>query len=105
MASETKVPNPLLHPFLFIFELVQWLIGKILSPDPPNPSTHLGRPKIAIIGAGITGVSSAAHCIGHGFDVVIFEAGDKESLGGIWSVSIDHWHLGKMLPKEECRYD
>lgn len=79
--------NPLLHPFLFIFQMFQWLTGRILSPDPPSPSTRLSRPKIAIIGAGITGVSSAAHCIGHGFDVVLFEAGDEKSLGGIWSVS------------------
>lgn len=87
MASGSKVENPLLHPFLFIFQLLQWLVDKILSPEPPNPSTRLVRPKIAVIGAGITGVTSAAHCIGHGFEVVIFEAGDKKSLGGIWSVS------------------
>ncbi|KAI0132988.1 monooxygenase [Xylariales sp. AK1849] len=85
MPSESRVENPLSHPFLFGFQLLQWLIDKILSPDPPNPSTRLGRPKIAVIGAGITGVTSAAHCIGHGFDVVIFEAGDKDALGGIWS--------------------
>lgn len=78
--------NPLLHPFLFLFQLFQWCVAKVLAPEPPNPSTRLGRPKIAVIGAGITGVTSAAHCIGHGFDVVIFEAGDRESLGGIWSV-------------------
>ena len=43
--------------------------------------------KIAIIGAGITGVTAAAHCVGHGFDVVIFEKGGRDSLGGIWSAS------------------
>ncbi|EHK97331.1 putative Dimethylaniline monooxygenase [Glarea lozoyensis 74030] len=48
-------------------------------------NNELGRPKIAIIGAGLTGVSAAAHCVGHGFDVQIFEAGPKEHLGGIWS--------------------
>lgn len=69
---------------------MQWLLDKILSPASPNPNKRLGRPKIAIIGAGITGVSSAAHCVGHGFDVVIFEAGDEKSLGGIWSVSLKH---------------
>ncbi|KAH6658891.1 monooxygenase [Truncatella angustata] len=85
MPSESRVHNPFLHPFLFVFQLMQWITDKILSPDPPNPSTRLGRPKIAVIGAGITGVTSAAHCIGHGFDVVIFEAGDEKSIGGIWS--------------------
>ncbi|KAI5926176.1 monooxygenase [Camillea tinctor] len=73
------------YPFVFIFEAWQWFAARIFSPTPPGPSTHLGRPKIAIIGAGITGVTSAAHCIGHGFDVVIFEAGDEKNLGGIWS--------------------
>jgi heterodisulfide reductase subunit A-like polyferredoxin len=90
MPSESRIQNPVFHPLLFIFQLIQWIADKILSPEPPNPSTRLGRPKIAVIGAGITGVTSAAHCIGHGFDVVIFEAGDKESLGGIWSVSAHH---------------
>ncbi|KAH8680504.1 hypothetical protein BX600DRAFT_77 [Xylariales sp. PMI_506] len=85
MASESKLESPLLHPILFIFQVMQWLLDKILSPVPPNPSTRLGGPRIAVIGAGITGVTSAAHCIGHGFDVVIFEAGDEKSLGGIWS--------------------
>lgn len=78
--------NPFFHPFLFLFEIFQWIADIVFSPTPPGPSTQLSRPKVAVIGAGITGVTSAAHCIGHGFDVVIFEAGDKKSLGGIWSV-------------------
>ena len=44
--------------------------------------------KCSLIGAGLTGVSAASHCVGHGFDVYIFEAGDKNSVGGIWSVSM-----------------
>jgi heterodisulfide reductase subunit A-like polyferredoxin len=88
MASASRFEKPLLHPLLFLFQLVQWLADKILSPEPPRPSTRLVRPKVAVIGAGITGVTSAAHCIGHGFEVVIFEAGDKRSLGGIWSVRV-----------------
>ncbi|KAI0016386.1 monooxygenase [Xylariomycetidae sp. FL0641] len=85
MGNQMRLNNPLYHPILFLFQIWQWLLDKIFSPTPPGPSSHLGRPKIAVIGAGITGVTSAAHCIGHGFDVVIFEAGDKKSLGGIWS--------------------
>ncbi|KAF0325661.1 Baeyer-Villiger monooxygenase [Colletotrichum sp. SAR11_59] len=85
MPSESRVENPLFHPFLFLFQVFQWFADKIFSPTPPEPSTRLSRPKVAVIGAGITGVTSAAHCIGHGFDVVIFEAGGRENLGGIWS--------------------
>ena len=58
----------------------------ILSPGPPPPKAHLGPPKVAIIGAGFSGVLTAAHCVGHGFDATIFEAGSRRALGGIWSV-------------------
>ncbi|KUI55900.1 Baeyer-Villiger monooxygenase [Cytospora mali] len=85
MPIESRVENPLIHPFLFGYQIFQYVTDKILSPAPPDPSKPLSRPRVAIIGAGITGVSAAAHCVGHGFDVVIFEAGGKENLGGIWS--------------------
>ncbi|OIW31851.1 FAD/NAD(P)-binding domain-containing protein, partial [Coniochaeta ligniaria NRRL 30616] len=85
MAARSRVWNPIFHPFLFLYQVIQWLADKILSPNPPDPSKQLDRPKVAVIGAGITGVTAAAHCIGHGFDVVIFEAGSKDNLGGIWS--------------------
>ena len=89
MASRTTTgfSNILLHPLLFLYQVVQWLISKVLSPAPPKAGDKLRRPKIAIIGAGITGITSAAHCVGHGFDVVIFEAGSEQDVGGIWSVS------------------
>jgi len=79
--------NPILHPFVFLYQIIQWFLDKLLSPDPPQPGVKLSRPKIAIIGAGLTGVSAASHCVGHGFDVRIFEAGPRKQLGGIWSVS------------------
>ena len=80
------------HPIQFLYSILQWILDRLLSPTPPPPHADLRRPKIAIIGAGLTGVSSASHCVGHGFDVTIFEAGDEKSLGGIWSVSqwLDH---------------
>ena len=75
------------HPIQFLYSILQWILDRLLSPIPPPPNAHLSRPRIAVIGAGLTGVSSASHCVGHGFDVTIFEAGDEKSLGGIWSVS------------------
>jgi hypothetical protein len=72
-------------PFNGPIRISKWALDKLLG-TPPRPSKEVGRPKIAIIGAGITGVMAAAHCIGHGFDVVIFEANSQKNLGGIWSV-------------------
>jgi hypothetical protein len=73
-------------PILFLYQIYQFLLDKLLSPAPPPPGAPLRRPKIAVIGAGITGVSAASHCVGHGFDTVIFESGSRKALGGIWSV-------------------
>lgn len=77
---------PIFNPVLTLYNILQWLLSTILSPTPPAPQAKLHRPRIAIIGAGLTGVSAAAHCVGHGFDVMIFEADGREHLGGIWSV-------------------
>lgn len=87
MASKTEVENPLLHPLLFLYQVLQWLIHFVLAPKPPVQEPDRSRPRIAIIGAGLTGVTAAAHCAGHGFDVQIFEAGDEDAVGGIWTVS------------------
>jgi hypothetical protein len=72
-------------PLTLIYQVIQYVLSFILSPTPPPPNAQLGRPKIAIIGAGLTGISSAAHCVGHGFDVTIFEAGSQDNVGGIWT--------------------
>ena len=72
-------------PVFWLYSIFQWLLDKIFSPVPPPPGAKLHRPKIAIIGAGLTGVSAASHCVGHGFDVVLFEAEGPEHIGGIWS--------------------
>lgn len=60
MPSESKVENPVTHPALFAYQVGQYLVDKALSPSPPDPSKPLRRPHVAVIGAGITGVSSAA---------------------------------------------
>ncbi|KIX92644.1 uncharacterized protein Z520_11673 [Fonsecaea multimorphosa CBS 102226] len=72
-------------PFFWLYAILQWVLDKIFSPHPPPPNAHLRRPKIAVIGAGLTGVSAAAHCVGHGFEVTIFEADDEKHVGGIWT--------------------
>jgi Pyridine nucleotide-disulphide oxidoreductase len=71
--------------FNWAYSIWQVVLSKVLSPAPPPPNATLSRPRIAIVGAGLTGVSAAAHCVGHGFDVQIFEGRDSKNLGGIWS--------------------
>ena len=87
------ITSPFLQVFTFFYLIVQDLLVWAFAPIPPPPaSTANGVPKkrVAIIGAGLTGVSSAAHCVGHGFDVQLFESRKKdEGLGGIWSVCIE----------------
>ncbi|KAF7363919.1 hypothetical protein MSAN_01050000 [Mycena sanguinolenta] len=69
------------------YVLVQYIIIAIFKAPPPKnpdePRNPYGR--IAVIGAGLTGISSAAHCISHNFEVVIFEKSPRSGLGGIWS--------------------
>jgi NADPH-dependent 2,4-dienoyl-CoA reductase/sulfur reductase-like enzyme len=72
-------------PVFWLYNFIQWILAKIFSPNPPTPGARLRRPKIAVIGGGLTGVSAAAHCIGHGFEVTLFEACDEDHLGGIWA--------------------
>lgn len=84
------ITNPLLSVFSTFYFIAQVFFAWIFGPSQAPSKSFSGLPKrkIAIIGAGLTGVSSAAHCISHGFEVKIFEAGGKEKgLGGIWSVS------------------
>ncbi|KAF3482604.1 flavin-containing monooxygenase [Arthroderma uncinatum] len=75
--------------FVILYGLVQDILVYVFATNAPPPSSRnkrLRRPRIAIVGSGLTGVSAAAHCVGHGFDVKIFEARSKDKgLGGIWS--------------------
>ena len=69
-----------------LYRVFQSILAYIFSPTPPLAGKHDQKaPRIAVIGAGLTGISSAAHAIGHGFEVTIFEAGGRNNLGGIWS--------------------
>ncbi|PLW27587.1 hypothetical protein PCANC_19883 [Puccinia coronata f. sp. avenae] len=72
--------------WVVLYGVLQTVIIYLFAPSPDTitlePSSNpLGR--IAIIGAGITGVSTAAHFLAHGFEVIIFE--QSENIGGIWS--------------------
>jgi len=85
------IRHPFVETFTWFYITLQAILTWVFSPIPPPPTAqneNIPRKRVAVIGAGLTGVSSAAHCIGHGFDVQLFEARTKEQgLGGIWSVS------------------
>ncbi|GAA5884981.1 hypothetical protein JCM6882_007179 [Rhodosporidiobolus microsporus] len=69
------------HYLLQVYQLgVRLVFAGHYHPLPPGEK-KAGR--IAVIGAGLTGVASAAHAVDHGFDVVIFEA--ASDVGGIWA--------------------
>lgn len=86
MAGPIDTAAGAINKFVMLwFQIYQMVLAKILSPDPPPPGKKLQRPRVAIVGAGLTGISAAAHCVGNGFDVHIFEAGPREHLGGIWA--------------------
>ncbi|GAA5998116.1 flavin-containing monooxygenase [Rhodotorula paludigena] len=72
------------------FSLAVWVLYQLYqaavlllfaSSGPHLPIRSYGR--IAVIGAGLTGVSTAAHAVDHGFEVVIFEA--EKDVGGVWA--------------------
>ncbi|KAI9058978.1 FAD/NAD-P-binding domain-containing protein [Trametes sanguinea] len=67
--------------YLLIQHVLIWLFKPPPPPGPEYPKNPKGR--IAVIGAGVTGISSAAHAIAHGFDVVIYEQAD--TVGGVWA--------------------
>ncbi|KAJ5909290.1 hypothetical protein N7504_003933 [Penicillium tannophilum] len=93
--APSSIPAIIRHPFVETFNWLYWVLQLVLSyvfaPVPPPPeasstSPDTPRQRVAVIGAGLTGVSSAAHCVGHGFDVQIFESRSQDKgLGGIWS--------------------
>ncbi|EIW74200.1 flavin-binding monooxygenase-like protein [Coniophora puteana RWD-64-598 SS2] len=81
--KSVRSPDNSISVSLLAYTGIQYVIALIFKPSPPPK--HLKRPygRIAVIGAGLTGVSSAAHAISHGFEVVIYEASSRP--GGIWT--------------------
>lgn len=79
--------------YIIFQNFIAWIFGPSQFPS-KSFDKELPKRRITIIGAGLTGVSSAAHCISHGFEVQIFEARGKEKgLGGIWNVSQEGCHI------------
>lgn len=73
--------------FTYLYSLFQFTTSLLFTSKPPLSHSKLRNPlgRVAIIGGGVTGISSAAHLISHGFEVIIYE--QKSSLGGIWAAS------------------
>ncbi|SNX85503.1 related to monooxygenase [Melanopsichium pennsylvanicum] len=83
--AATNHPNLGLSAIVsYIYQWIQILIAYVFAPKLPSQAikqTPLGH--VAVIGAGITGISTASHLIGHGFEVTIFDS--SKEIGGIWS--------------------
>ena len=85
-ATHHRVTSDISQLINFCYEVVQSIIVWLFQPR--TASVHKPGSKglnIAVIGAGLSGVSAAAHCVGHGTNVTLFEAGSRDNLGGIWS--------------------
>ncbi|SCV72516.1 BQ2448_4053 [Microbotryum intermedium] len=66
------------------YQIYQAIVDLLFTaPYRPRPEGFEPFGRVAIIGAGLSGISSAAHLVAHGFEVVIYEADDK--IGGIWA--------------------
>lgn len=67
---------------LKIYEAIEIVVSFFFSPLPPTRTKDkFGH--VAIIGAGISGISSASQLVSQGFQVTIFEASSET--GGIWA--------------------
>ncbi|WFD19775.1 hypothetical protein MCAP1_002011 [Malassezia caprae] len=67
---------------IYIYEWIQFIVSCLFSPIPPKPdSAKFGH--VAVVGAGLTGISTASQLISHGFEVTLFEA--ESETGGIWA--------------------
>ncbi|KAF9496926.1 FAD/NAD(P)-binding domain-containing protein [Pleurotus eryngii] len=70
-----------------VYIAIQGVIIMMFKPPSSKCRKTLAKPygRIAVIGAGLTGVSSAAHCVAHNFEAVIYEENSRDELGGIWA--------------------
>lgn len=67
-----------------IYYLYQVAVSAVFTqPYRPIPAGVKAHGRIAIIGAGLTGIATAAAFVSHGFEVVIYDADDK--VGGVWA--------------------
>ncbi|EJT78285.1 hypothetical protein GGTG_03386 [Gaeumannomyces tritici R3-111a-1] len=100
--------QPVSHPFVFrplsiVYNLGRKAVSNYLSLAPKAYRDVVGGPRIAVIGAGLTGVTAAAYLLGYGFNVVIFEQSPKANMGGIWTRSIGLDRLREQLADESLR--
>ncbi|KNC96366.1 uncharacterized protein SPPG_08266 [Spizellomyces punctatus DAOM BR117] len=68
-----------------VSRLLAWAANQGWYPWLPSKSTkpQSARPRVAIIGAGVTGVSAGAACIRSSVECTIYEKGDQ--VGGVWA--------------------
>lgn len=97
-----------------------WIAGEACSPDAPGTITgardsglaaaeqlaRVAEPgeRIAVIGAGMAGLTAAVHLVDEGFEVVVVEARGRVG-GRVWSVDVDGFdrpvELGPVLVPDD----
>jgi len=70
-----------------LYMAYQYIVCVLFTPHRPDPQKYKSeekkfRGRIAVIGAGVSGVASACHAIANNFEVVMFDKHDRP--GGIW---------------------
>ncbi|GAA96757.1 uncharacterized protein L969DRAFT_67256 [Mixia osmundae IAM 14324] len=71
----------------FIYRFVQHCIAFVFAPSlpPPQDQRNAAYGHVAVIGAGVSGVSTAAHLIGNGFLVTLYDDSPAKAPGGVWA--------------------
>ncbi len=56
-----------------------------------NEMLEVQKPKVCVVGAGMSGLVSAKTCLESGFDVTVFES--RGTLGGVWSPDAQYYSV------------
>ncbi len=80
------------HDAIFGEEKCETVVEEEMKAPPEVNSEQqlkVQKPKVCVVGAGMSGLVSAKTCLESGFDVTVFES--RETLGGVWSSDAQYY--------------